>query len=231
MCGRVRLSTDYSETKIALDFDAIAPAPNIPPSWNVCPTDPMLVAVRSEDGRRVPQQMRWGLIPWWSDDSKVAFKTINARAETVATTRAFRDSWKKGQRCLVVTDGFYEWRVLDAKNKQPYAIAMSDGSMMVMAGLWDQWTDKKTGEKVRSCTIITTTPNEVIGALHDRMPVILAPADWPRWLGEEPATDDELKAMLVPTDASLKIWPVSRQKIGNVRNKAAEVAEPETALL
>src|SRR5699024_4896912 len=101
MCGRVRLSTDYSETKIAVQFDPVAPAPNIPPSWNVCPTDPMLVAVRSADGKRVPQQMRWGLIPWWAKDRKIGFSSISARADTVDTTPAFRDAWKKGQRCLV----------------------------------------------------------------------------------------------------------------------------------
>jgi putative SOS response-associated peptidase YedK len=225
MCGRVRLSTDYSETKIKLKFDAAHPAPNIPASWNVCPTDPMLVAVRSEDGKRIPQQMRWGLIPWWAKDIKVGFSSINARAETVDTAPAFRDAWKKGQRCLVVTDGVYEWK---KPEKQPYAVAMADGGQMVMAGLWDEWTDKRTGERVKSCTIITCPPNAVIGALHDRMPVILAEKDWPKWLGEEPASPDELKAMLVPCeDDALNMWPVNRQRIGNVRNKDREVAMPE----
>src|SRR5262245_61089174 len=151
MCGRARLSTDYSETRIKLRFDPEYPAPNIPASWNVCPTDPMLVAVRSQDGKRVPQQMRWGLVPWWAKDIKVGFASINARAETVDTTRAFRDAWKKGRRSLVVTDGFYEWR---KPEKQPCAIAMADESHMVMAGLWEEWKDKKTEERVRSCTII-----------------------------------------------------------------------------
>ena len=179
MGGRVRLSTDYSETKIALNFDAIAPAPNIAPSWNVCPTDPMLVAVRSQDGKRIPQQMRWGLVPFWAKDIKVGFSSINARAETVTTTPAFRDAWKKGQRCLVITDGFYEWK---KPEKQPYALAMTDGSMMVFAGLWDEWKDKTTGEHIKSCTIITCEPNALVATLHDRMPVILSPADWPKWL-------------------------------------------------
>jgi putative SOS response-associated peptidase YedK len=132
MCGRVRLSTDYSETKIKLKFDALSPAPNIPPSWNVCPTDPVLVAVLSEDGKRMPQQMRWGLVPWWAKDVKVGFSSINARAETVDKTPAFRDAWKRGQRCLLVTDGFYEWK---KPEKQPYAVAMAGDEMMVMAGL------------------------------------------------------------------------------------------------
>jgi putative SOS response-associated peptidase YedK len=137
-----------------------------------------------------------------------------------------RDAWNKGQRCLVVTDGFYEWK---KPEKQPYAVAMAEpGRMMVMAGLWDEWTDRKTGERIRSCTIVTCPPNSVIGALHDRMPVILAEKDWPKWLGEELATADELKALLVPSpDEALTLWPVSRQRIGNVRNKGAEVAEAD----
>jgi putative SOS response-associated peptidase YedK len=105
---------------------------------------------------------------------------------------------------------------------------MAVESHMVMAGLWDEWTDKKTGERVKSCTIITCPANVLVSALHDRMPVVLAEADWARWLGEEPATPDELKALLVPFgDDALTVWPVSRWKIGNVRNKDREVAEPE----
>jgi putative SOS response-associated peptidase YedK len=99
---------------------------------------------------------------------------------------------------------------------------------MVMAGLWDEWTDKKTGERVKSCTIVTCPANALVGALHDRMPVVLAEEDWAKWLGEVPATNDELKALLVPLgDDALTVWPVNRQKIGNVRNKDREVAEPE----
>jgi putative SOS response-associated peptidase YedK len=105
---------------------------------------------------------------------------------------------------------------------------MADGGQMVMAGLWDEWNDRKTGERVRSCTIMTCRPNAVIGALHDRMPVILAEKDRAKWLGEEPATLDELKALLAPCeDDALEIWPVNRQRIGNVRNKDREVALPE----
>src|SRR5262245_66630328 len=110
------------------------------------------------------------------------------------------------------------------------AICRRDGrqEQMGMAGLWDEWTDKKTGERIKSCTIITCPPNALIGTLHDRMPVLLAEEDWAKWLGEEPATDDELKALLVPfKDEALTMWPVNRQKIGNVRNKDREVAEPE----
>jgi putative SOS response-associated peptidase YedK len=150
----------------------------------------MLVAIRSEDGKRVPKMMKWGLIPHWSKDDKLQYSTFNARSEDFRTKPSFRDAWKWGQRCLVVTDGFYEWKKLDAKGKekQPYAIAMSDHAQMVMAGLWAKWKSP-AGEEVLSCTILTCGPNAVMGELHNRMPVILDQADWPKWLGEEQATE------------------------------------------
>jgi putative SOS response-associated peptidase YedK len=188
----------------------------------------MLVAIRSVDGKRTPKMMRWGLLPHWAKDEKIAYSTFNARAEEFTTKPAFRDAWKRGQRCLVVTDGFYEWKKLDpkGKEKQPYAIAMADDGQMVMAGLWAKWRDPKSGDEIQSCTILTTRSNEVMAQLHDRMPVILDKADWPKWLGEEPATDEELLAILRPSpDQVLRVWPVDK-KVGNVRNRGAELALP-----
>src|ERR1041385_135828 len=119
MCGRAKTPNDYCERKIGLWFADRFPAPNLKASWNIAPTDPMLTAVRDrETGTRRPVLMRWGLIPWWSKDMKLQFSTFNAKAEPVSTTPAFRDAWKDGRRCLVVTDGFYEWRKRD---KQPFA--------------------------------------------------------------------------------------------------------------
>jgi putative SOS response-associated peptidase YedK len=228
MCGRVRLSSDYSEIKIRLKFAPDAPAPNFEPDWNKTPTEPMLVAIRSVDGERVPKMMRWGLIPHWAKGDKLQYSTFNARAEDFTTRPAFRDAWKWGQRCLVVTDGFYEWKKIDAKGKQkqPYAIAMADDGQMVMAGLWAKWKSPASGEQVLSCTILTCVPNDVIGELHDRMPVILPESDWPKWLGEVAATEGELLARLKPcSDEALKIWPVDRM-VGNVRNKGPQVLMP-----
>jgi putative SOS response-associated peptidase YedK len=222
MCGRVRLSSDYSEIKIRLKFDSAAPAPNFERDWNKPPTTPMLVAIRSIDGKRVPKMMRWGLLPHWAKDEKLSFSTFNARSEDFTTKPAFRDAWKRGQRCLVVTDGFYEWKKLNAKD-QPYAIAMADGGQMVMAGLWASWKNPKSGEEILSCTILTCGPNDVVAELHDRMPVILAESDWPAWLGETPAAEEELMALLKPCpDAALKIWAVNK-RVGNVRNQGAEL--------
>ena len=222
MCGRVRLPTDYSEIKIRLRFDATAPAPNLAPSWNTPPTGDMLVATYTADGKRISEVMRWGLVPRWAKDIKVGYSTFNARADSIADKPAFRDAWRRGQRCLVVTDGFYEWR---KKDRQPFAVGMADGDLMVMAGLWDEWVSP-AGERIKSCTVITCEPNGVVGTLHDRMPVILEEKDWPRWLGEEPATEGELKALLTPcADERLKMWPVHK-KVGNVRNNSRDLAEP-----
>src|SRR5271163_749512 len=168
MCGRVRLSSDYSEIKIKLDFDRDAPAPNFERDWNLPPTRPMLVAIRSVDGKRTPKMMKWGLLPHWAKDEKISYSTFNARAEEFTTKPAFRDAWKWGQRCLVVTDGFYEWKKVTLKEKRPFAIAMTEGQM-VMAGLWAKWKDPKSGDEVQSCTILTCGPNDVMVELRDRM--------------------------------------------------------------
>lgn len=227
MCGRVRLSSDFSEIKIRLKFAPDAPAPNYAPDWNKPPTEPMLVAIRSVDDQRVPKMMKWGLIPHWAKGDKLQYSTFNARAEDFATKPSFRDAWKWSQRCLIVTDGFYEWKKLDpkGKEKQPYAIATADDSPMVMAGLWAKWKSPK-GEQVLSCTVLTCPSNKVIGELHDRMPVILDEADWPKWLREEPATEEELLALLKPCpDEALKIWKVDK-RVGNVKNTGPELALP-----
>lgn len=162
MCGRVRLASDYSEIKIRLKFGSTAPAPNFERSWNTPPTGPMLVATYVKGGERVSEIMRWGLLPSWAKDIKVGYSMFNARADSVDTKPAFQGALKKGQRCLVVTDGFYEWRKSD---KQPFAIGMADDGLMVMAGLWNLWTSPE-GEKIKSCTVITCEANDMVGALH-----------------------------------------------------------------
>jgi putative SOS response-associated peptidase YedK len=227
MCARVRLSSDYSEIKIRLKFAPNAAAPNFKPDWNKPPTEPMLVAIRAADGERIPKMMKWGLIPHWAKHDKLQYSTFNARSEDFRTKPAFRDAWTWGQRCLVVTDGFYEWKKLDAKGKekQPYAIAMADGGQMVMAGLWAKWKSPN-GEQVLSCTILTCPPNDVIGELHDRMPVLLPDSEWPKWLGEQVATQDELMAMLKPcANEDLKVWAVGKM-VGNVKNNGAALLMP-----
>lgn len=195
------------------------------PSFNVAPQSLQpVVRLESESGQRELTIMRWGLIPFWSKDAKIAYSTINAKAETITTSPVFREAMKR-RRCLVPADFFYEWRKLDAKKKQPYAIAMQDGSMFAFAGLWERWKDRSDGRELESFTIITTDPNELMQPLHDRMPVIVKPSDYSRWL--DPGNPAQLPVdLLRPFDADLMTaWKVGPD-VGNVRNNRPDLCEP-----
>jgi putative SOS response-associated peptidase YedK len=224
MCGRAKLETDVSEIKIAFRIPPERPTPNFAPNWNVAPTQTLpIVRYDSEDRQRSLDIMRWGLIPFWAKDAKIGYTTINAMAETVETKPAYREAFKR-RRCLVPIDGFYEWQKTGPKDKQPYAFALADRSIMALAGLWETWRSP-ANETVRSFTIITTTPNELCAPIHNRMPVILAPAAWPVWLGEEPAEPAQLHALLAPYPADgMTMWPVDK-RVGNVRNNDPSVIE------
>lgn len=227
MCGRVKLSTDFSEIKIAFRIPPERPTPNGAPSWNVAPTDPLpVVRYDEKDRERSLEVMRWGLIPYWAKDIKIGYSTINARAEEVETKPAFREAFRQ-RRCLVPIDSFYEWKKTET-GKQPYAIALAGGRLMALAGLWDSWRSPQ-GERMRSFTIVTTTPNELCATLHNRMPVVLKPNAWPAWLGEEPSDAPHLKALLAPyPDNDLICWPVSA-RVGNVKNNDPSLIDPIAA--
>jgi putative SOS response-associated peptidase YedK len=216
MCGRARLSSDVSEIRLVFTIPPQRPVPNFAPNWNVAPTDPLpVVRFDARDGERSLDVMRWGLIPYWAKDIKIGFSTINARAEEIDSKPAFREAFRQ-RRCLVPLDNFYEWKKT-ATGKQPYAIALKGGGLMAMAGLWETWRSPE-GERIRSFTIATTTPNELCAEIHNRMPVILKPDAWPAWLGEVPADEPHLKARLAPYPSEDMIcWPVS-PRVGNVRN-------------
>jgi putative SOS response-associated peptidase YedK len=220
MCGRAKLPTDVSELKLDLkiEWDKLG---DYRPRWNATPTSELPVVI-SAHGERTLTAMRWGLIPSWARDAKISRSTFNARAENLAATPAFRDAWRAGRRCLVVADGYYEWRKPD---KQPFAVALGNRGLMTFAGLWDSWR-APDGSTVRSFTVITTRPNALVATIHDRMPVILASDDWPAWLGEVAATADKLKAMLKPYPAErMTLWPVDK-RVGNVRNDTPDLFEP-----
>ena len=220
MCGRAKLPDDVSEIKLDLkiDFDE---TDGYRPRWNAAPTSKLPVVV-SRRGRRTLTLMRWGLIPSWAKDLKIGHATFNARAEGMDNRPAFRSAWRAGRRCLVIADGYYEWRDAD---RQPFAVSLSNRGPMTIAGLWDQWL-APDGASIKSFTIITTQANELLQPLHARMPVLLAPDRWPAWLGETAVGDAELKAMLRPyPGAGMTFWPVDR-RVGNVKNDTPDLFAP-----
>ncbi len=208
MCGRYRLSR--RKEILAEQFDTNFDDLDWEPRYNIAPTQSVPV-IRQMANTPVRQaaMMRWGLIPSWSLDPKVGARTINARAETAATKPSFRDPLRK-QRCLVLADAFYEWR-RSAKEKQPFCFEVDDGAPFAFAGLWDCWRGPDQ-QLVESCTILTTTPNDLLLGVHDRMPVILPPEQHERWL--DPAMQDMTRAisMLRPYDSTrMRRYPVGRQ--------------------
>jgi len=220
MCARAPLPEDLSEIKLDLQikWDELG---DYRPRWNAAPTDLMPVDI-SEDGGRKLVQMRWGLIPFWAKDMKIGRRTFNARAEEIDQKPAFREAWKVGRRCLVVANGYYEWRKPD---KQPFAVSLANRGPMVFAGLWERWCSPDGGT-LKSFTIITTEANSLAAPVHDRMPVLIAPNGWLAWLGEVPSPSNDLKAMLRPYPSeAMAMWPVSK-RVGNVRNDTPDLFEP-----
>ena len=152
--------------------------------------------------------MRWGLIPYWAKDPSIGLKTINAMSETAAEKPAFRDAMR-WRRCLIPADGFYEWKRLGSKEKQPYSFGMEDDSPFAFAGLWDRWRDQ-AGEMIETCTILTTKPNSLLADVHDRMPVMLRTEDYDLWLDPGITDPERIVDCLRPFDAALmKKYPVS----------------------
>jgi putative SOS response-associated peptidase YedK len=197
---------------------------NLAPSFNVAPQSfQPIVRLNSESGQRELTVMRWGLVPYWSKDGRASFSTINAKSETVASSPAFREAWKT-RRCLVPADWFYEWHKLDEKAKQPYAIALKKDEMFALGGLWEKWKDRTTGQ------VLTTDPNELMEPIHNRMPLIISPKDYERWMA--PTDPAHLPVdLLRPYPAEeMKAWKVGKA-VGNTRNNDASLVEPlkETA--
>jgi putative SOS response-associated peptidase YedK len=217
MCARGAQHSDPE--RIARRFGVTAPLPNLRASWNVAPTQEIgVVRFNPRDQRRALDLLKWGLVPHWAKGEKPAFNTINAKAETIATAPAFRDAWQSGRRCLVPFDLYYEWQKGPDGAKQPYAIALKASAPLGLAGLWE--SKRLGGDAVlRSFTIITTVPNALTAAVHDRMPVIIAPADYATWLGETGGADHAAaRALLRPYPADeMAAWAVD-PRVGDWRN-------------
>ncbi len=212
MCGRFNLRATPAEIQEFFDLLRL-PDWSWTPRYNIAPSQSHPI-IRQGDGSRDCAIARWGLIPSWAKDLKIGYSMINARAETVAEKPSFRTAFKR-RRCLIPASGFYEWKKLDAKTKQPYHIHRKDDGLIAFAGLWERWD--KGSEPVESFTIITTTANALMSSLHDRMPVILPRDLHAVWLDEEIAPD-ALQELLQPLeDDSLEAYPVNAL-VGNVKN-------------
>jgi putative SOS response-associated peptidase YedK len=221
VCGRFTQQRPTSE--IARIFAAEDLADDPGGRYNVAPTDEAAVVVARDD-RRAVVRYRWGLIPSWAADGRGAARAINARAETLATSALFRDSFRR-RRCLVPVDGFYEWVRLGAE-RHPLRIYQPGDGPLALAGLWAGRRDPETGEIVRSFAIVTTAPNAFMARVHDRMPVVVPPAAWATWLDPAPRDPAELRGLLEPDDAiPLAAHPVSRL-VNNVRNDGPLLIEP-----
>jgi putative SOS response-associated peptidase YedK len=227
MCGRFTQERPASD--LADIFAAEPLADELGARYNVAPTDEAFVVVERED-RRAVTAYRWGLIPHWSTDARSASRMFNARAETVTASPAFREAFRR-RRCIVPVDSFYEWK-REGTIRQPYRVARADGLPLALAGLWAGWREPATEQVRRTFTIVTSTPNGAMVDLHDRMPVVLEEGQWDRWLVDGragPAADeDELLAMLQPTDAiELRIYPVNRH-VNDVRRDGPDLIAPLT---
>ncbi len=224
MCGRFQQQRPTSELAKIFDAEDLTDQPE--PKFNVAPTTEASVVV-ARDGRRAIVRYRWGLIPPWADDPRIAARTFNARAETLTTSPMFRDAFRK-RRCLVPVDGFYEWR-REGGRRTPMTIFDPDGRPMALAGLWTGRQDPETGEWKRTFTIVTTRPNGFMARIHDRMPVIVPPDMWGLWL-DGPSTDPgELMALLEPNDSlELDAYAVA-PLVNNVRNEGPDLLLPAAA--
>ncbi len=204
MCGRYSLISDISALQVRFDFDP--PVTEHRSRYNIAPTQNVLT-VRAGDGRNVAEHMRWGLIPSWAKDMSIGNRAINARAETLAERPMFRTALRR-RRCLILADGFYEW-IRQGKARQPMRILLTTGEPFAFAGLWETWTNPE-GEFIHSCTIITTTPNDVMRPIHDRMPVILMPEHESAWLDSSNVDASAINSFLSPYPPEImETYPVA----------------------
>lgn len=227
MCGRFTNQFTWRELVelYRITEPYLTPLSNLQPRFNFAPTDTGPVIRLDKEGRRQPAMMRWGLVPSWAKDAKGGAAMINAKAETIEEKPAYRKAFAS-RPCLVPADGFYEWKPIGPKEKQPYFITTAFEEPFAFAGLWEWWRPKdgpRDAPALETFTILTTEPNAVCAPLHTRMPVMLAQDDWGRWLG----TPDQRRAILshaaFPAER-MECWAVGKA-VGNVRNEGPQLIE------
>ncbi|MEQ8677619.1 MAG: SOS response-associated peptidase [Aggregatilineales bacterium] len=218
MCGRFVLNADGKA--IQQHFD-LPETPMVQARYNIAPTQPVAV-ISNEDPMNLTHY-RWGLIPSWAKDPSIASKMINARSETAFEKPSFKNAFKR-RRCLIPSTGFYEWSK-KGDSKVPYFVHMKGQELFAFAGLWESWTSKE-GDEVRTCTILTSEPNELLRNYHHRMAVILDPSDYDLWLSKDELPTDVLMPLMRPFDETkMGVYEVSKL-VNSVANDMPELIEP-----
>jgi len=220
VCGRFTLRSN--PTVLAAEFEMEA-FPLLSPRYNIAPMQPILAVRRDPDSsRRIAALFKWGLVPSWADDPKIGNRMINARSETAAEKPSFRAAFRR-RRCLVPSDGYYEWKK-DGSAKQPYLIYQADGRPFAIAGLWEIWT-APDGSVLETCSLLTTSANVTLASLHDRMPVIIAPADRSEWL--DPATPSPaLQSLMRPAPEDLMTFHRVSTRVNSPLHEEAACIDP-----
>lgn len=216
MCGRFTLTISAEELAEIFELDEVPSS--FPQRFNIAPSQPIAAIIKTDNHPvRHLSLLRWGLIPSWSKDPTIGNRLINARAETAAEKPSFRNAFKR-RRCLIPADGFYEWQKQEQR-KQPFYIHVKENQPFAFAGLWETWQDISTG------TILTTEANPLLQQIHDRMPVILKPQDYDKWLDINNQNTAELQSLLKPFPSEeMEFYPVSNEvnKPGNDSHKCID---------
>ena len=215
MCGRFAF---YSPSEAAIALFGVSATAEVQPRYNIAPTQFIASIRNGEDYARELVMLRWGLIPFWAKDPSIGNRMINARAETVAEKPAYRAAYRH-RRCIVLADGFYEWQKA-ADVKTPHFISLASGAPFALAGLWENWQDKNTGESLQTATLITTSANDFMKPLHHRMPVVLEADTAGQWLAGANDLLDDVEAITPP----LQAWPVDR-RVNNARNEGPDLID------
>ncbi len=198
----------YDPQMLVSGFSVVR-VPAFPRRWNVAPQSEVPVVHDTKDGERVAELMRWGLLPHWARDPSLGHKLNNARAESAFDKPSFRQAIRR-RRCLLPATGFYEWQATPT-GKQPWLVTPRGDLPFAMAGLFEAWRQDESSEWVLTCCVLTTTANALMAPIHDRMPVMVAPEDWSRWLARDVTERESIEPLLVPADPStMQAWPVSR---------------------
>jgi putative SOS response-associated peptidase YedK len=228
MCGRYTLTNPKPEA-VQNTFELAKLPEEMPARYNIAPSQPIAVVAENGEGERLLEIMKWGLIPSWSKDPKISNKLINARAEGINEKPSFRSAFKS-RRCLIVADGFYEWRKNDDGTKTPMHIRMEDGEPFGFAGLYEHWKEPESGEWLTTCTIITTTPNDLMAPIHNRMPVIMPHESYSLWLDRDIQEAGELLPLLKPFDPDKMTAYAVSTRVNNVANESSELITPQNSL-